>query len=194
MATETKSEQVRVVFVGNSAVAEKASPGNPEVHRPPGPMETSLPKDGDGLLLASLGFRAVAWVIDLLVVMLVAGMAGVARLRLVYALPLFFIAYHTSLVSLTGSTVGKALFGLKVNRSAKRINVAWALGRATLGYLVVDLFGLGLVAALFNAQRRCFHDFAFRSDVVFEGDDKLRAKILLSRLIDFAQRQQSAWD
>src|ERR1700716_3414514 len=187
MAMETETEEVRVVFVDNPAVVEKVSPGSGDNEHASGPTQTGLPQHGDRLPLASLGFRATAWLIDLLVVLLIVNVARVTGLPFAHRLVFVFIAYHASLVWLTGKTVGKALFGLRVNRSSKKVGVVWALGRASLGYFVVDLFGLGLVSAFFNPQRRCLHDLAFRSDVVFEGDHKLRVKALLSRLIEFAQ-------
>src|SRR2546426_4017562 len=182
MATETRGEDTRVVWMNNSAVKDRF----------PGPREAGPSQDAETLSPASLGFRAAAWLVDLLLVMLVAGVAGLASLSFAYAVIFIFIAYHTSLVWLTGKTAGKALFGLRVNRSAKKVGILWALGRASLGYFVVDLFGLGLIPAFFKPQRRCLHDLAFRSDVVFEGDHKLGAKALLSRVIGFAQLQQSA--
>src|SRR2546421_4689269 len=99
MATETGAEEVRLVWV--DSVKGEGSPGS---------TGAGLPEDRDRLALASLGFRATAWVIDLLVVLLLASIAPVVGLPFVYGLIFFFIAYHTTLVWLTETTVGKALF------------------------------------------------------------------------------------
>ena len=120
MATEAEPDEVRVVLVGDSAVAGGFSPSNPQIDQSPVLAETNLPRDRETLSLASLGLRVAAGVVDLLLVILATGLAGVVHLPLVYGAVFIFIAYHTSLVWLTGKTAGKALFGLKVDRSAKK--------------------------------------------------------------------------
>ena len=106
-------------------------------------------------------------------VRVLAGLAdGLFLLTVVAALPqpirplwvlVLFVAYHTILISLIQQTLGKAQFGLKIVRLAKKPGLLWAFGRTSFGYFFVDVLGLGLVAALFDRQRRTLHDFAFGS-------------------------------
>src|SRR6266542_4639660 len=76
-----------------------------------------------------------------------------------------------------GQTVGKALFGLTERRvggtkpKATLGGLAWAVGRHSWGYLVIDVLGVGALAALVSPRRRCLHDLAFGSEVVWAGQD-----------------------
>jgi hypothetical protein len=120
----------------------------------------------------SLPRRTCAFVVDLAV--LAAGLLVsaffLARLTWLYAL-VGFVGYHTAFAWLTGSTPGKALLGLRIERldgqryerSIRRL--PWLLGRTTIGYLVVDVLGLGLVLAALLPERRPAHDLVFRSVV-----------------------------
>jgi hypothetical protein len=84
------------------------------------------------------------------------------------------------------------LLGLKVKRAGKKPGFFWALGRASVGYCLVDLFGAGVLVALFNRRHCCLHDYVFSSVVIFEGSGAIRTSNLLSRLVDFAERQRQA--
>jgi len=108
--------------------------------------------------------RLLAWSIDLVIILLVVAFTSpAASLALLLG---FFIAYHTLLTWLAQRTAGKALLGLRVERVTERkLSFFWALGRASLGYLVVDVLGVGVVLALFNRQHRCPHDYCFGSVV-----------------------------
>jgi uncharacterized RDD family membrane protein YckC len=74
-----------------------------------------------------------------------------------------------------GQTIGKALFGLTERRidgarpKATLGGLAWAVGRRSWGYLVIDVLGIGALAALVSPRRRCLHDLAFGSEVVYTG-------------------------
>lgn len=74
-----------------------------------------------------------------------------------------------------GRTVGKAVFGLRVRRapgrdlSGRPSDLLWAVGRHSWGYLVVDVGGVGVLAALVTRRRRCWHDLAFHSEVVVDA-------------------------
>ena len=142
---------------------------------------------------APFGARALAWLVDLAVVIIVTAATGGSRRP--YALGLaLFVAYHTVMVWLTQQTIGKALFGLRVVRSGRtKAGFLWALGRASLGYLTIDFVGLGLFVPLLNRRRRALHDFVFGSQVVF-GDDRFVARRVIDRLLAFAERNQSALD
>jgi uncharacterized RDD family membrane protein YckC len=77
-----------------------------------------------------------------------------------------------------GQTVGKALFGLIERRvdgtkpTATLRGLAWAVGRHSWGYLVIDVLGVGALAALVSPRRRCLHDLAFGSEVVYAAPDQ----------------------
>ncbi len=143
------------------------------------------------VLPAPLALRVVTWLIDLAVILLV---ARAVRPTSVYAVPLtlsFFVAYHATSVWLTGTTIGKAILGLRVSRPGKQPTLPWALGRASFGYLAVDLLGLGLLIAPFDPRRRTLHDRVFASEVVY-GGGRHTPKTLLSRLITFAEAHKAA--
>lgn len=105
---------------------------------------------------------------------------------------LLLIAYHTLLTWLVQQTAGKALLGLRVRRIGHEPTFLWALGRSSAGYFILDMLGIGLLTAFFDARRRCLHDFVFGSKVIFEGDKSLRLKRLLNRLENYAKRQETA--
>lgn len=74
-----------------------------------------------------------------------------------------------------GQTVGKAHYGLVERRRAQAADFGEAaglgrlLGRHTVGYLVIDVFGLGTLAMFRLARRRCLHDVAFDTEVSYIG-------------------------
>ncbi|MGH8896840.1 MAG: RDD family protein, partial [Egibacteraceae bacterium] len=140
---------------------------------------------------ASVALRAMAWLVDLLVV---GAVVAVSRLPLAYGLPLvLLILYHTISLWLTQQTIGKAFLGLTLIRTDREPTLLWAFGRASLGYFVVDVLGLGLLAALFDPRRRCFHDHVFASRVVLEGGSASGPN-LVARLVAYAEKLQSAAD
>jgi uncharacterized RDD family membrane protein YckC len=145
---------------------------------------------GDRSLRAPHGLRLVAWLLDCLVLfsVLVFAPQPVSFLLLLT----LFVGYHTVLVWLTGQTVGKALLGLRVKRLGEQPTFLWALGRAGAGYALVDVLGLGLLAALFDTRHRTLHDHVFGSIVTFDGSEEMGTRRLLARLADFAERQRQA--
>jgi hypothetical protein len=99
-------------------------------------------------------------------------------LTLVVALGIAVACVQGLSVWLTGGqTVGKALLGLTERRvdgakpPATLRDLAWAIGRHSWGYLVIDVLGVGVLAALVVPGRRCLHDLAFGSQVVYAGWD-----------------------
>jgi hypothetical protein len=100
------------------------------------------------------------------------------------------ILYHGALIWLTEETIGKALVGLRVRRSGKKVGLLWALGRSSIGYFVVDVFGMGAAFALLNPDHKCLHDYVFDSEVVVQGNDSK----LIERLLTFSKRLQDAVD
>ena len=150
--------------------------------------------------------RVLAWFIDVLVVgSLTLTVAQVPRLvallgetappfrlgQMALYVVLLLILYHAALVWLTGQTVGKALLNLQVRRRGRAPGLLWSVGRA-LGYLFVDVFGLGSALALLDRRHRCLHDVVLRSEVVYLGGSPLKAHVLLDRLVAFAERREQS--
>jgi len=156
-----------------------------------GPPAAGIPAQPEGLLVAPLGLRAAAWLIDLAIVALVAIFFPPTDHAALVVLT-FFIVYHAVLIGLLQQTAGKALLGLKVERLGKTPSFLWSLARASLGYCAVDLFGIGILPAFFNRDHRCFHDYVFGSRVLLEGTEKVRFRVLLSRLAGYCERQKTA--
>lgn len=142
------------------------------------------------------GGRLIAFGIDLVVVLLVSLVVGGGWPGFIGV----FVAYHTALVWLTGQTVGKAVANLQVRRADGRDfertakGLAWTLGRSSVGYLLVDMLGLGALVALprRNAERRCLHDLVFGSRVVLLGETDWALPRMRKRLSDFATRREDA--
>ena len=116
------------------------------------PSSEHLPSE-DSYLAAPHRLRAAAWTVDcFLLLILISTLPQPLR----FLIPLgLFILYHTILVYFTQQTIGKALFGLRVERIGGPPGFLWALGRGSVGYLVTDVFGLGVVLALFNRHHLC---------------------------------------
>lgn len=142
------------------------------------------------------GGRLVAFGVDLIIILLVGLVAGGGWLRILGV----FVAYHTALVWLTGQTIGKAVANLEVQRvdghayQRRTKGLPWALGRASIGYLLVDMLGLGVLIALprRNVARRCLHDLVFGSRVVLRGEPDWAIPKMRKRLSDFATRREDA--
>lgn len=147
-------------------------------------------------MAAPHGGRLFAFGVDLVVILLVALAVGGGWLRILGV----FIAYHTVLVWLTGQTIGKALANLEVKRTDGYVyertarGLPWVLGRASVGYLLVDMLGLGVLIALprRNSARRCLHDLVFGSRVVLRGEQDWALPKMRERLSDFAHRREHA--
>jgi uncharacterized RDD family membrane protein YckC len=182
------------------------------------PPVGSTPGDGaaeDGpnqplLRPAPNALRLLAFAVDLLLVAIVSVPIATAVsgsiLFVVATLVLVFVVYHTASVWLTGGkTIGKALCNLSVGHldgSAPAHDLAgliWAFGRASVGYLVVDVFGLGVLVALGNPQRRCLHDYVFRSQVVTQlsqtdPQPRNRLAAALDRLRRYSEERETTLD
>jgi uncharacterized RDD family membrane protein YckC len=154
--------------------------------------------------------RLLAFMIDLFLLAVATGAAAaVTGSLVVYAVVLLmaWVIYQTGSVWLTGGrTIGKAACSLSVRRidgsapRQDRAGLAWAFGRASLGYLVIDMGGLGILVGLRNPRRRCLHDYAFASEVVLHPDtgDPLqprgRLERLRQRLQQFTEDRENAWE
>jgi uncharacterized RDD family membrane protein YckC len=183
------------------APAAAAPPGAPV----PAPADTA-----EAVSFAPHPLRLLAFMIDLFLVAAATGTVAVVTGSLVmYAVVLLmaWVAYQTGAVWLTGGrTIGKAACSLSVRHidgsapRQDRTGLAWAFGRASLGYLVIDMGGLGILVGLRNPRRRCLHDYAFASEVVLHPDtgDPLhprgRLERLRQRLQQFTEDRENAWE
>jgi hypothetical protein len=136
------------------------------------------------------GLRAAAWLIDLAVVIIVFAFLPQPFYYLLFLA--LFVAYHAVQVWLRHKTIGKALLGLEVRRIGRNPGPWWSIGRASVGYLVIDIMGLGVLPAFFTRQHRCLHDVAFGSVVALEGIEKITLRTMASRLIAFAEAHLEA--
>jgi uncharacterized RDD family membrane protein YckC len=169
------------------------------------------------LLLAPHGRRVWAFVLDLAVVGVLAfipgglavwlfdratdasGLANLIPLALVLAAAL--CAYSTATSWLTeGQTPGKAMLGVAVRRrtgdapSRDLDGLAWAAGRSSVGYVVIDVFGLGMLVGLLTPGRRCLHDYVFGSRVVLLAADvqTTGSEAALARLRAWDERRRAS--
>ena len=101
-----------------------------------------------------------------------------------------------------GQTVGKAHFGLVERRRAqaadfgKAAGLGCLLGRHTVGYLVIDVFGLGTLAMFGLARRRCLHDVAFDTEVSYIGGPESpseREKAMDARRLEALEEIRESW-
>jgi len=183
------------------ASASAAPPGSPA----PDPAGTT-----EVVSFAPHPLRLLAFMIDLFLLAVATGTAAaVTGSLVVYAVVLLmaWVIYQTGSVWLTsGRTIGKAACSLSVRRidgsapRQDRAGLAWAFGRASLGYLVIDMGGLGILVGLRNPRRRCLHDYAFASEVVLHPDagDPLhlrgRLERIRQRLQQFTEDRENAWE
>ena len=146
----------------------------------PAPEADAAPEH---VLLPPHPLRLAAFLIDLVLVAAVAAVGTALTWSLaefVVVLVVVWVIYQTGMVWLTGGrTVGKSACGLSVRHidgsapDRTWAGFGWAFGRASAGYLIVDMFGLGVLVALRNPRRRCVHDYVFASEVVLRPADAL---------------------
>lgn len=159
--------------------------------------ETSAEADGpvaSGDRAPPHGTRLTAFAVDLGLVLLLASRVDAGW----WFVLVVFVAYHTTLLWLTGQTVGKAVANLEVRRVdgidyvRTSRGLLWVLGRSSIGYLLVDVLGLGLLVAFWrrNTARRCFHDFVFGSQVVLRGELDWALPRVKQRLVEFARTRR----
>jgi pSer/pThr/pTyr-binding forkhead associated (FHA) protein/uncharacterized RDD family membrane protein YckC len=190
--------------LGETPAASAAAYAPPDA-RPPLAAETLEP-----VSFAPHALRLLAFTIDLFLVAVAARVVtAVTGSLLAYAIVLLtaWVAYQTASVWLTGGrTIGKAACSLSVRHidgsapRQDRAGLAWAFGRASLGYLVIDICGLGVLVALRSPRRRCLHDYAFASEVILHPDTgdplhpRSRLERLRQRLQHFTEDRESAWE
>jgi uncharacterized RDD family membrane protein YckC len=177
---------------------------------PPGAPVSALADTTEAVSFAPHPLRLLAFMIDLFLLAVATGAAAaVTGSLVVYAVVLLmaWVIYQTGSVWLTGGrTIGKAACSLSVRHidgsapRQDRAGLAWAFGRASLGYLVIDIGGLGILVGLRSPRRRCLHDYAFASEVVLHPDtgDPLhprgRLERLRQRLQQFTEDRENAWE
>jgi uncharacterized RDD family membrane protein YckC len=150
--------------------------------------------------------RALAFAADLSLV-LIFGLFALALGRLTgrltvaaIALLLLWLTYLSVSIWLTGGqTGGKAGCALQVRRSdggaieRSPRGLVWSLGRHSLGYVVVDVFGSGALLALVTRRRRGLHDIAFGS-IVVQTEDVVVPKEFRPRFEAFCERFDDAYE
>ncbi len=141
---------------------------------------------------ASFGKRAVAYIIDSIIVGLIAGipigcligitaafameMSEEAYIIAIIAVSLIgvlwaiiaSILYFAWMWSRTGQTLGKKWLGIKVVTAEWVPPSFWrAAGRAVIGYWLSNLaFGLGFLWMLWDDYQQCWHDKLFSTYVI----------------------------
>ena len=188
-----------------------AATGASATTNPPPDTRSPAPADLAELTLsAPHSLRLLAFALDLSLVAaataVVAAVTGSLLLSTV-VLVMAWVIYQTGSVWLTGGrTTGKAACNLSVRHidgsapRQDRAGLAWAFGRASLGYLVIDMGGLGVLVALRNPRRRCLHDYAFASEVVLHPDTndplhpRSRLERIRQRLQQFTEDRENAWE
>lgn len=189
-------------------------------------MKTEWPEEGfppsSSIATARLAphrFRILAFALDMWLVIpiaVVGGLLAIIRqffgdfgasprtvLVLVTSLLVGLGVMNATLAWLTqGQTMGKAHFGLVERRRATTSEVGPTagltrlLGRHTVGYLVVDVLGVGTLTALRLARRRCLHDVAFDTEVVYVSGPETpfeRRKALEERRQAALEEIQERW-
>jgi len=151
--------------------------------------------------------RLLAFLFDVVGVAVVMGVAGILGAVVELFNPVWFglvfaivLVYYLGVsVWLTGGqTAGKALCCLTIRRvvgpgPATFSGLAWSLGRHSVGYVVIDVLGLGTLVALVNRRRRCLHDYAFDSEVVVRAAAGVPSPATpAARMEDFQTRFKTA--
>ena len=145
--------------------------------------------------------RLIALVVDVAGVSAVIGVAAILGAAVDLFDPVWFawvfvivLVYYLGVsVWLTGQTAGKAVCGLTVRRGGTTVpanlsGFAWSVGRHSIGYVVIDVFGLGALLALINRRRRCLHDYVFGSEVVVRVPVGTSVDTPAARMEDFQTR------
>jgi uncharacterized RDD family membrane protein YckC len=145
--------------------------------------------------------RLIALVVDVAGVSAVIGVAAILGAAVdlfdlvwfAWVFVIVLVYYLGVSVWLTGQTAGKAVCGLIVRRvgttdPAALSGFAWSVGRHSIGYVVIDVFGLGALVALINRRRRCLHDYAFGSEVVVRVPVGTSVETPAARMEDFQTR------
>jgi uncharacterized RDD family membrane protein YckC len=99
-----------------------------------------------------------------------------------------FVGYHTTFTWLLSTTPGKALRGLMIVRvdgqpfERNWRKLPWVFGRSSVGYLLVDVFGVGAVAPLLFGEPRPLHDVVFRTMAISDPNTPPRSRVRLEQL------------
>lgn len=81
--------------------------------------------------------------------------------------PLIFAAYLAVCWTFTGSSIGKRVFGLRLqSRDGARVGALRAVGRALL--CVVIIGPIGLLWCIFSRRRAAVHDLVLRTKVIYD--------------------------
>ncbi len=159
---------------------------DPTPRVPPAGNDPGRADDLDRALLAPYRLRLLAFVVDVAVATLVPLLLVLVGALTLPDLPVPWWSVALMIVPaglaaigglsvwLTGGlTLGKAVCGLTERRldgspvAADLTGLAWSLTRHSIGYVVVDVLGLGAVVAVVHSRRQCLHNVVFRDEVVY---------------------------
>jgi uncharacterized RDD family membrane protein YckC len=135
--------------------ATVAPPVMPAETLPPVLSQTGPPNPA---LLPRVGFwlRCLATLLDAIALVILSNIFGVSPGH--WFLPLW-IVYHVALWAVWGTTLGGAMFGLKIIRPDGRpINFGVALVRCLASFFSFVVFGLGFFWAGWTSARQSWHD------------------------------------
>ena len=163
----------------------------PNAHHPQPVADADADADVDVAPYAGAVTRLAAYVVDVTAMssLLAAGSAVVAYLVAVVTghrlelssdrdlagigLAIWWVVYFAGSWATAGSTLGMALFGLRVVRADRApVSALAALVRALTLPLSLALFGLGFLGILFQAQRRALHDLLAGTAVVYTAGSR----------------------
>jgi uncharacterized RDD family membrane protein YckC len=159
---------------------------DPTTSQPPGALPTPAPEAPPSIYAGAVS-RLAAYVLDVIIVAVaVAGGSAVfgflvtvitgRQLHLTgerdvagIALAVAWLVYFAGWWAVTGSTLGMALFGLRVvhRDGTTPASPLSAILRALTFPLSVLLFGLGFLGILFHPRRRALHDLLAGTAVVY---------------------------
>lgn len=124
-----------------------------------------------GVTFGGFWIRFVAYVIDAVLIGIVAGVAASISPSLIYVVYLGALLYLALCWGLLGQTIGMMPFGLKIVRNADG-------GKLTWGNVILRLIGwvvsavvldLGFIWAAFDSRKRGWHDMIGGTVVIRNG-------------------------
>ena len=148
------------------AESESRPPVAPEITRPAGLGRRVSAALTDHAIL--LGVDAIVVYSTLRMVALTMGdWRALPPVPLLAFLALVKLAYFSAFTAIGGQTIGKMAAGIRVVADEHfQMDPGRAIGRTLTGAVSFLSFGLGLVPALFNVERRTLHDHVAHTRVV----------------------------
>jgi uncharacterized RDD family membrane protein YckC len=155
--------------------AEEAPHRVESAPRPPVASETTRPAGLGRRVSAALTDHAILLGVDAIVIYSTLRMVALTMgdwralppMPLLAFLALVKLAYFSAFTAIGGQTIGKMAAGIRVVADEHfQMDPGRAIGRTLTGAVSFLSFGLGLVPALFNVERRTLHDHVAHTRVV----------------------------